>query len=237
MFLDRISPDVMPISVRMTDALVIADVYARTMQRWFSLVIGCALLFGPQAAQATVVKAMTLEEKTAAAPLVVHAVVERVESDWEIEGARARTLITVRVIETLKGDAARDQRLILRQGGGHIGDFHQTAPGMSKFEEGEECVLFLEPLGAMLVELGIGIGKYGIEDRGRDKWVSFAPNVAAYRVIKGERGHVEEVAPMEPERLSTFLKRVRSFARNIPSPQITPRKGVTLKPAPVAEPR
>lgn len=221
----------------MTDAPRIVDVYAPTMQRWFSLVMGFALLFGPQAAQATVVKAMTLEEKTAASPLVVHAVVERVESEWEVEGARARTLITVRVLEALKGDAAPEQRLILRQGGGHIGDFHQTAPGMSKFEEGEECVLFLEPLGAMLVEIGIGIGKYGIEDRSGEKWVTFAPNVAAFRVVQGERGHVEHIPPMQPEQLRPFLKRVRSYAKNIPPPQVTPRKGVTLKPAPVAEPR
>jgi hypothetical protein len=193
-----------------------------------------AALVLPSRADATVVKAMTLEEKTEAAPLIVHAIVERIESEWNLPGASARTLITIRVLETIKGDAAKGETLIVHQSGGRIGDFHQTAPGLSTFEAGEECVLFLEPMGAYLVELGIGIGKYAIEPAGDEKWVTHAPKVAGYRVSTEDgRGRIEPIAPMKPEPLKLFLKRVRSFVQHIPENTVTPRKGVELKPAPL----
>src|SRR5262245_21015966 len=105
---------------------------------------------------------MTLEEQTQASPLEVQVIVERKESEWELIGSRARTLITVKVVDTLKGDAAVGSHLIIRQGGGTIGDFVQTAPGLDAYEEGEECILFLEPIGPYLVTIGFQIGKYNI---------------------------------------------------------------------------
>jgi hypothetical protein len=217
----------------MTDACASDDVYAPPMLRRLGIAIACAIFcLAPIRAQATVVKAMTLQEKTQASPLVVHAIVERIETEWEVPGARARTLITLSILEILKGDAAPGQRIIVHQTGGRIGDFHQTASGLSKYEEGEECVLFLEPLGPYLVELGVGIGKYAIESVSGERWVKFAPNVVAFRKVEGERGHVERVPPMEPELLRKFLKRVRSYVENIPTGVSSPRKGATLRTVP-----
>jgi hypothetical protein len=208
------------------------------MHRRLGISIAFAIsLATPSRADATVVKAMTLEEKTQTSPLVVHASVERVEVEWEIPDARARTMITVRVLEVLKGDARPGEKLIVRQTGGKIGDFHQTASGLSKWEEGEECVLFLEPLGPWLIEIGIGIGKYAIEQRGGEKTVTFSPNVVAFRSVLGQRGRVEQMPPFQPTPLPAFLKEVRSYARNIPIQKIiVPKEGLRRKPAELERP-
>lgn len=214
----------------MTDACGSDDVYASHIMRRLVIAIACATFFAaPSSARATVVKAMTLEEKTQASPLVVHAIVERVETEWDVPDVRTRTLITMTVLETLKGDAAPGQRIIVHQTGGRIGDFQMTASGLSTYEEGEECVMFLEPLGPYLIEIGIGIGKYGIAVEGGERMVKFAPNVAAFKKQPGQRGIVEEIPPMKPEPLALFLKRVRSYARGIPVDLNPPRKGVELK--------
>lgn len=215
---------------RLTDARPVIDVYASHMVRWPGIAIAFAIAFAfvvatPKEASSTVVKAMTLEEKTQASPLVVHAIVERIESEWELIGGRARTLITVRVIDTLKGEAEVGSHLILRQGGGTIGDFHQTAPGLDRYEEGDECVLFLEPLGPYLVTIGFQIGRYSIANG----WVTYAPKIAELHV---EQNRIVEAAPMQPERLDDFKKRVRSYARGIPVLKITPSKGVMERPKP-----
>jgi hypothetical protein len=183
-----------------------------------ALTASAALLFGPlgapSPARATVVKAMTLEEKTTASPVVLYGLVERVESDWEVPGVMIQTLVTVKVLESIKGDHARGERVLVRPGGGRVGDVEQTAPGLSTFEPGEEVVLFLEPLGEVLVPIGIGIGKYGVRIDGGTRWVTHDPRVAALRT-DGPRPVVEDLEAMEPEPLPAFLKRVRSHARGI----------------------
>jgi hypothetical protein len=184
----------------------------------FALTVPLAALpiLAPSAAQATVVKALSLEEKTHVAPLVIHALVERVESAWELPGASANTFITLRVLESLRGRADRDARIVMRQGGGRIGDFNQLAAGQSAYEPGEEVVVFLEPNGSEYVEIGIGIAKYSIQWNGREKIVSHRPEVALARI--GEDGRILSIRPAEPtppEPLTTFLKRVRTYAKAV----------------------
>lgn len=194
---------------------------------WALLCVG-ALIALP--AHATVVKAMSLEEKCQASPVIVHALVERSEVDWEVIGASVMTLVTVKVVEGLRGDVAPGQTLVLQLGGGQIGDLHVEVPGTNHYEPGEEVVLFLEPLGARYVEIGVGIGKYDVETAGREKWVSFAPKVAAVRLGQGSHAVPEPIPPMEPERLSSFLKRVRSHVAGIPVGVTSPRKTPVHRP-------
>jgi hypothetical protein len=205
------------------------------MFRRIAFAIALAAIAAPSSASATVVKAMTLEEKTQRSPVVVYATVERVESQWDVPDATIETLITVRVVECIKGDVNSGSRLIFRQGGGKIGELIQSAPGMSTYEPGEEVVLFLEPLGALFVELGIGIAKYGIEIRNGERWVSYFPSVAEAHVSpNGRIISVEPPKQMEPEPLASFLKRVRSYARSIPLDAKLPNKAVKVRELPRA---
>jgi hypothetical protein len=190
-------------------------------------------LLVPSLAGATVVRWLSLDQKTLTSPVVVHGFIERVEVEWEVEGAKTRTVATVRVEEAIKGDFQKGERFLMRRGGGTIGDFNQTAPGLSTYEPGEEVVLFLEPYGPYLVEVGIGIGKYEVSSDGRNKWVTHAPKVSALKKDGDKPARITEIQPMAPERLEHFLKMVRSYARGLPTDPIPqPRKGASLKAPP-----
>jgi hypothetical protein len=171
-----------------------------------------ALLFAPEA-HATTVKLMSLVEKTEACPVVVHGVIERVESRWAVFGARVETVVTLAVIESIKGNYRRGERVVFRQGGGTVEGFTQTAPGLSVFEEGEEVIMFLEPYLETLVPIGIGIGEYEVRNTRAGKYVFHDPKVAAVRYSSEAPMKIEAHPTMQPELLSTFLERIRSYAR------------------------
>ncbi len=206
-------------------------------QENLALALALGIVGAPVAAQATVVKAMSLLEKSEASPVIVHGLVERVDTEWEVFEARVRTIITVKIIESIKGDFAPQERLVLFRGGGQIGDFVQTAPGLSQYEPGEEVILFLEPLDEGYIEIGIGIGKYGVNSWGSNKWVTHAPEVAAVRFSSEQPMKIEALEAMQPEPLHLFLKRVRSYVRGLTEPvQPAIRKGAEQKPAPSIAP-
>lgn len=198
---------------------------------WPALVAGLFLSLCSADASATTVKLMSLLEKTEACPVVVHGVVERVETRWAVFGARVETLVTLEVVEALKGDLAPGERITFRRGGGTIGEFTQTAPGLSRYEEGEEVVMFLEPYLETYVGIGIGIAKYDVEIiEGGAKYVFHDPKVAAVRFDSDEPIEVEPHPTMEPEPLHLFLKRVRTFARGLQMhTPVRPAKGARLK--------
>jgi hypothetical protein len=172
-------------------------------------------LFAPATASATVVRSLTLAEKVAVSPLIVHARVERTETIWDVPGASVQTFVVLRVIESLRGDAGPGSRVTVRQLGGVIGDFHQEVAGTSAFEPGEEVIVFLEPNGAEYVEIGIGIAKYTIDTSGGAKLVSHAPDVAGARFEGGRLVKIAPIAPMAPEPLDRFLAAVRAYAKAV----------------------
>lgn len=196
----------------------------------FTLAVG---LCAPQDAHATVVKTLSLKEKVEVSAVIIHGVVQRVDVEWERPGAFVRTMITVKVIEALKGGHEPGDAVIVYRGGGGIGDFHQTAPGLSEYEPGEELVLFLEPLGPHYVGIGIGIAKYEISVQRGEKIVTHRPNVSGATFRDGQPPVIEPIEPMPPTALPAFLKQVRSLAHKISSaPRPSPKKGARLKDKP-----
>ncbi len=175
-------------------------------------------LVGPASAGATVVRALTLFQKTQAAELVVVGEVESVEVVWEANKSQVLTLIAIKVDETLKGDAAPGQRLLLRQSGGQIGDFVHRVPGVSKWRNGERAILFLETLGPYMVEIGIGIGKYPV---GADGLVRHAPTVAQATVTPTGL-QIAHRDPMAPQPVRQFLKLVRGYVLGHVKPSESP---------------
>jgi hypothetical protein len=168
----------------------------------------------PATSSATVVRSLSLAQKAAIAPLIVHAEVEKVESRKVSEAVAVETLIHVKVIEGLKGDAKKGQRLVLRQSGGTVGELRHEVVGQSHFTRGEQAILFLEPLpNGRFVEIGVGIGKYGIERTDKGSVVTHAPKVALAIEQPGQPARIEDAQPMTPIPLHDFLVRVRGFAK------------------------
>ena len=170
------------------------------------------VLGAPGSAEGTVVRALDLNQKVGVAPVIVHGIVERVASEWVIPGAQIRTMVTVVVIDSLKGDVPTGERLLVERTGGTIDRTTQSTPGTSPYSLGEEVIMFLEPLGAHYVAIGIGIGKYDVLTVDGERVVHHAPQVYGLRYSQGS-SIVEPIPPMSPEPLAAFLKRVRTIAQ------------------------
>lgn len=186
-------------------------------------------------ATATVVRGLSLAEKADAAQLVVLATAVSTETRWVIEGGSAETRVTVKLDEVLKGKATKGETITLLLQGGTIGEFRHEVPGMSTWVAGEQAVLFLERLpDGLYVELGVGIGKYGVSGAGDARVVTHAPRVALAFVdpVKGMR--VEPSTPMAPTKLAEFLKQVRTL---VARPKATPSVPAAASPrAPASTP-
>jgi hypothetical protein len=102
-----------------------------------------AILLAPLSALATVVLSLSMEEMTARAPLVVHAVVNASEPAWDDAHGKIWTWTELVVKDTLKGRAV--PTVLVKQPGGVVGDIGMQVDGVATFTPGEEVVLFLEP--------------------------------------------------------------------------------------------
>lgn len=184
------------------------------------LFLATLLLAAPTRSEATVVRGLSLYEKTKVAPLVIRAEVLSVESSWyRGEGVSIKTLITLKVLETLKGDVPAGSRVVLRQAGGKIGDFIHQIPGTNPYKVGEQAILFLEPYKEFYVEIGIGIGKYDIEGAGATAMVTHDPKVALAYSLPGQPMQIKPATPMIPEPLPKFLTRVRDYISGVKKPR------------------
>lgn len=178
-------------------------------------------------AWATTVRGLSLQEKCMIAETIVRAEVISVATGWELEGQSAKTLVTFRVREGFKGSFQPGAELVVRQAGGTIGDFVHEIPGMSRYREGEEAFLFLESFRGFQVEIGVGIGKYGIEtDRRGTKFVTHDPSVSLVYTKPDGSTSIEEAKPMVPEAIDKFGARLASYLSGArrPSGQRGPTK-------------
>ena len=193
---------------------------------------GLLLGIAPDAG-ATVVKALSLYEKVQSSAVVVRGIVERTEPSLMKNGGAVQTVITLRVEEVIKGSAERGERILLRQSGGKVDDFEHHIPGVSKWELGEEVIMFLEPLGPYLIEIGIGIGKYEVTKTRGEKFVSHNPTVALAHFDEKGAMKIVEPAAMTPERLRDFTKRLRAYSKRLHAP--TQSKDTIRRPNPPTE--
>jgi hypothetical protein len=125
-----------------------------------------AALLVSSSALATVVLALSMEELTARAPLVVHATVHQSNAGWDAEQGKIWTWTELIVKETLKGPSSAT--VLVKQPGGVVGEVGMEVSGVATFQPGEEVVLFLEPApdepGAW-VPVSMSASKVTLEDR------------------------------------------------------------------------
>jgi|GEM_PF-3595704 len=92
-------------------------------------------------ASATTLLKMTIEDLTSEAQVIVIGTVEDVSSAWRSDQTAIETTTVVKVGECLYGQCGSRIKLILR--GGTVGDKTLYIPGMPKFEENQNVLLFL----------------------------------------------------------------------------------------------
>jgi hypothetical protein len=96
-------------------------------------------LAGP--ARATTLLRMSIEKMSQTAPLIVRARCLENSAGWD--SGEIWTLTSFEVEETWRGSAS--QQITVRLLGGTVGNLNSSIPGVPRFRQGEEVVLFLEP--------------------------------------------------------------------------------------------
>ena len=116
------------------------------------------------AANATIVKSVSLMEMAKQADAIVQGVISKQEVSWDEARTRIYTLTTIQVSEALKGKVDSAQTLKVRQIGGTIDGITQYVAGNAKFKEREEVIVFLErhPTQGVYFVMGMAQGKYSI---------------------------------------------------------------------------
>src|SRR3954452_17657132 len=115
-----------------------------------------------------------VESMTAAADAVVHGRVVRRTSAWGEGGGQIFTTVTLAPLETWKGAAEGEIRMLVP--GGAVGDFAQTVQGSATFDDQEEVVVFLRQRAPGLFTVrSLALGKF---------------TVTAKRAVRDRRGLV-----------------------------------------------
>jgi hypothetical protein len=111
---------------------------------------------------ATTVERLELDDLVKKAHRIVLGKVQSKRTVWSPNGKLIFTNYTVEVHEVMKGQTARTIELTTI--GGQIGDLILHVAGMPVFEQGESTVLFVENNGAFSTVVGLGQGKFTIQN-------------------------------------------------------------------------
>jgi hypothetical protein len=161
-------------------------------------------------AGALTVEKISIERMTGEASLVVYGRVLSSYSQWE--GKVIYTYTTVRVSESLKGDAG--PAVTIKQLGGQIGETGLEVSGSPELKTGEEVVLFLTRWQKQYWIHSIVLGKFTVIREDGD--------LVAYNDLNniGLIDPVTRREVTEPNQkqnhfpLQSFLSDIRSYARN-----------------------
>jgi hypothetical protein len=177
-----------------------------------SVALGLAALLVPSLAAGSLVQALDLAELTARAERIVVAQVVSAESEWDSSHRTIHTRIAIKVEEAWKGSIAPDQRLVIVQPGGTVGDIEMRVHGMPTFAPGEKAVLFLAGQGAPRV-VGMSQGKRPLSwDGAAKRWVAEAAEHSAV-VRRDSQGQLQPALPEPATTLDELRQRVRALVR------------------------
>jgi hypothetical protein len=123
---------------------------------------GALAVLGPKVAEASLSRAVALEDLVSRSQHVLVAEALDSESVWEQVGKR-RHIVThtrVRALELLGGDAPPHEELMVRTLGGRVGDLAELVHGEAVLTLGARGVLFAMPSRGALVVTAMAQGHY-----------------------------------------------------------------------------
>jgi len=154
---------------------------------------------------ATVVVPVEFSEMVASSELVVHGRVVGVRSQVTSDRRTIETLVTVSVLDALKGEPG--STVYFRVPNGQVGRYRRVMVGAPEFAEGDEVVLFLKGRPPVVpMPFGLSQGVYRVA-RGRDGRGMVTPPVvseAPGRVVRGDPAR-------RPLEMSAFARDVRAI--------------------------
>lgn len=175
------------------------------------------LLLASGAGEATVIRLFSERDLVRSADVVVTGTVVSQQSRWASPGRHIYTFSHVRVAAVVvsKGVALRpEERIMVQQIGGVVGDTHLKVPGVSLLRQGEQVLLFLRKNpgsyeGYHLVGMAQGHYSIATQPDGR-RYISRVAPVGTYLSPKGTLVH----RPLNDHfRYESFVERIRSYAK------------------------
>jgi len=173
------------------------------------LAIPMLLLIGAQAALATTVQKLTLQDLAKKSDSIVMARVDDAVASWDAGHKEIYTFITLNVLQPVKGNQGATT-ITLRQLGGTVGNIASVVPGMPSFRKGEEVVVFLTQKDAAGYPwvMGLEQGKYTVTT-GKNGVKMVRNDLAGTELLSVNGKHVDSTtAPDQP--LNAFLDGIKT---------------------------
>ena len=167
-------------------------------------------------ARASVVQAMSLEELTRNADLVIVAVPTEQDSRLDFDGKMIVTDVNLRVDEVLKGQVKRASNVVATVLGGRLDQLALQVPGEASFVSGMRVVVFLyrSQAGDDLRVVGMSQGVLPLVQQG-GRTIAKPGGAGAALVDRGGDGVLRDApsALMRPLPAAELLERIRSIVR------------------------
>lgn len=170
--------------------------------RHLALAAVLAAAIAPLPALATTVLPVDFAEMVRGSQLIVHGTVADVRS--RVTGGRSsiESVVTVTVIDPIKGPAAR--QIVFRVPNGQVGRYRRVTVGAPEFAAGDEVVLFLSGRApAVPMPFGLSQGVYRVTRNAGQARVAPMVSEGAGRVVRGDPAR-------RPLSVDDFARRVRA---------------------------
>ncbi len=165
------------------------------------LVAACIALSGALL-RATTVAPADFAEMVNGSQAIVHGAVVEVRAQATAGRSTIETLVTVAVVDVLKGQAV--STVVFRVPGGRMGRYRRVMVGAPEFAEGEEVVLFLRGRApALPLPFGLNQGVYRVARASGRALVTPLVADGAGRVVRGDPAR-------RPLALEAFAEQVRA---------------------------
>lgn len=170
-----------------------------------------ALTLTPLAAQATLLRAVTFDEKVETSAAIIVGRCVRTESQWDKSGKQILTYATFQIEKTIKGNPQPNQELTIVTPGGKVGNIRQESIGVPAFNEGDNNLLFVRNSDVGPTVAYLEQGAYDVIGQGSDRIVKPMANEAVH--IDEQRGVAVPAEEARP--LRQFESEVRAAERRI----------------------
>lgn len=173
------------------------------MRSQLLLVLVAAAVFASSRVAATTLIPADFAEMVTASDVIVHGTVVDVHSQLTAGRRTIESLVTVRVIDALKGTPGEETTF--RVPNGQVGRYRRIMVGAPEFAAGQEVILFLSGRApALPMPFGLSQGVYRVARDGARAIVTPAVPDAAGRIVRGDPSR----RPLSPE---AFANEVRTL--------------------------
>jgi hypothetical protein len=166
----------------------------------FAAVSAAALLFGAQAAQATVMIPLSIEDMTKESTAVVRGKVLDKSAAWDAEHKKIYTTTKIEVTEAIHATMSLPKQLEIRTMGGEVDGIGMKVAGTPSFLMGEDVVVFLRPdakIATAYQVIGMAQGKYQIRQDSAGRVIA-TPSLEGIAFTKPSETGVLRVDPNAP---------------------------------------